>query len=110
MPSSAWPTRASCKRKWTDEINDEWIEAVMGTRDDVERAKLERILADYGISAEQPDEFLVGLVDINERLVAQARREQWMALKRPPLTKAQFSILSAPQPRPEVAAIRDLIY
>jgi hypothetical protein len=67
-------------------------------------------LADYGISAEQPDEFLVGLVDINERLVAQARREQWMALKRPPLTKAQFSILSAPQPRPEVAAIRDLIY
>jgi hypothetical protein len=29
--------------KWTDEINDEWVEAVMGTRDDVERAKLERI-------------------------------------------------------------------
>jgi len=28
--------------KWTDEINDEWIEAVPRTRDDVERAKLER--------------------------------------------------------------------
>jgi predicted nucleic acid-binding protein len=133
--------------KWTEAIHEEWISGVLGTRKDVERAKLERtrdkmnaaipdclvtdyedlipaltlpdpddchILAaaikagaqtivtgnikhfpdktlnGYGIAAERPDEFLVGLVDINEGLVAQALREQWTALQNPPLTKAQF--------------------
>jgi len=153
--------------KWTDEINNEWIEALLRTRDDVERTKLERTrdlmnsatrdclvtgyeelipaltlpdpddrhvlaaaikagaqaivtenvkhfpkatLAGYGISAEQPDEFLVGLVDINEGLVAQGLREQWMALKNPPRTKAQFlDTLERRGLVQTVAALRDLI-
>jgi predicted nucleic acid-binding protein len=133
--------------KWTDEINEEWIDGVLESRTDLERAKLERTcdlmnaavpdclvkgyenlipsltlpdpddrhvlataikagaqtivtqnikhfpettLAEYGLSAEKPDEFLLGLVDIDENIVAEALREQWMALKNPPMTKAAF--------------------
>ncbi len=50
----------------------------------------DRCLAEYGIEAQHPDEFILHLIDLNSAIVCQAAKQHRNRLKKPPKTRDQY--------------------
>ena len=69
-----------------------------------------RVLSQYDIEAEKPDAFLLGLIDIDVRPVADAANEQLASLRKPPVDRDEFLVtLERNGLVQTVAALRELI-
>ncbi|MGK7947551.1 MAG: PIN domain-containing protein [Xenococcaceae cyanobacterium] len=50
----------------------------------------DRCLAEYGIEAQHPDEFILHLIDLNSSIVCQSAKQHRNSLKKPPKTRNEY--------------------
>jgi len=63
------------------------------------------VLANYGVEAIHPDEFLLDLIDIDSAKVCQSVQKQRKTLKNPPLTLEQYLDTLMRQGLPQSATV-----
>jgi len=88
------------RARWSDQIHEEWINAVLRNRPDLSRAQLERtrslmnahVLASYGLGACHPDLFLVDQLNLDAERVCMAMRQHRATLRNPPKSVEQYLV------------------
>ena len=71
----------------------------------------ENYLAEYGVEAQHPDEFIRHLIDLNSEIVCQAAAKHRNSLKKPPKTRDEYWNTLSNQGLPETTiALRKFCY